>query len=174
MSETRSVFNDAAISGLALGAVSISYELLNHLGKSIESGVIAGSLAVLLWIAKFVGCILLLRFFMKRYSLTDSQIDNSQTFRFGVVTALYSALLYAAFYFIYVVYIVPDIFEQSFAMIRDSYSQSLPAESMEQIENMMGNLPTISFFAMLIYCFLFGTILSAILSRNIPSRNPFE
>jgi hypothetical protein len=32
---------------------------------------------------------------------------------------------------------------------------------------------TVSFFTNLIYCFLFGVVLSAILSRNIPSRNPF-
>ena len=35
------------------------------------------------------------------------------------------------------------------------------------------NLPSFSFFVNLIYCWLFGTVLSAILSRNIPSRNPF-
>ena len=46
-----------------------------------------------------------------------------------------------------------------------------PAESLEAMEEM--NLGTISFFTNLIYCFLFGTVLSAILSRNIPSRNPF-
>ena len=38
---------------------------------------------------------------------------------------------------------------------------------------MMGNMPQITFFSNLIYCFFFGTILSFILSRNVPSRNPF-
>ena len=38
---------------------------------------------------------------------------------------------------------------------------------------MIPRLPTFSFFVNLFYCWLFGTVLSAILSRNIPSRNPF-
>ena len=32
---------------------------------------------------------------------------------------------------------------------------------------------TYAFFINLFYCFIYGTILSAILSRNIPPRNPF-
>jgi hypothetical protein len=41
------------------------------------------------------------------------------------------------------------------------------------VERTMGNLPQYTFVSTLIYCFLYGSVLSAFLSRNIPSRNPF-
>ena len=44
---------------------------------------------------------------------------------------------------------------------------------MSQMDKMMGKMPQITFFSNLIYCFIFGTILSLILSRNIPSKDPF-
>ena len=34
-------------------------------------------------------------------------------------------------------------------------------------------MPQVMFFSNLVYCFLYGTVLSAVLSRNIPPRDPF-
>ena len=48
----------------------------------------------------------------------------------------------------------------------------MTSEAMEALENT--NMERVSFFTNLIYCFIFGTILSAILSSNIPSKNPFD
>ena len=50
----------------------------------------------------------------------------------------------------------------------------LDSNSLAMLEKMEGSYPQISFFSNLIYCFLFGTVLSAILSRDIPSRDPFS
>ena len=47
------------------------------------------------------------------------------------------------------------------------------ANTMGQMEQMIPQMPTFSFFFNLIYCWLFGTVLSAIFSRNIPPQNPF-
>ena len=44
---------------------------------------------------------------------------------------------------------------------------------MTAVEEMIPRTPTIMFLVNFLYCWLFGTSLSAILSRNIPSRNPF-
>lgn len=174
MTQSKSVFNDAAVPGLVLALVSIAYELLCYLGGKIDSAVLAGTLSVVLWIAKFVGCILLLRLFMKKYAAADSKVDNSQVFRFGVVAALYSAILYSAFYFAYTTYIVPDMFKDAMDQVVASMSSSLDQASLERVEELIPQMPLYSFIGKLIYCFLFGTVLSAILSRNIPSSNPFE
>ena len=42
------------------------------------------------------------------------------------------------------------------------------------LEEMLPKLPTITFFSQFIYCWLFGTVVAAIFSRNIPSSNPFD
>jgi hypothetical protein len=41
------------------------------------------------------------------------------------------------------------------------------------MEAYIEKLPQITFFSNLIYCTAYGTVLSFILSRNIPSRDPF-
>ena len=41
------------------------------------------------------------------------------------------------------------------------------------MDGMMAKLPNVMFFVNLFWCWLFGTVLAAIFSRNIPPRNPF-
>ena len=53
------------------------------------------------------------------------------------------------------------------------YSKMLDSNSIAALEKMMGKMSYISFFSNLIYCTLYGTILSFILSRNIPQQDPF-
>lgn len=169
----KSIWNSASVPGLVLGGVCIAYELINWLCSDIETPVLAGILATVLWALKFGGCIALMVFFMKRYAASDAEIDNSDTFRFGTVVALYSAIFYAAFYFAYTVYIVPDIYKQAFDAILSSSASMLDQNSLDQIMDLEPRMPAIGCAVKLIYSFLFGLVLSAILSRNIPSRNPF-
>ena len=51
---------------------------------------------------------------------------------------------------------------------------SLDANARQMMEKMKDKMPVIGFFSQLIYCSLYGYVLSLILSRNIPSRNPFQ
>ena len=99
--------------------------------------------------------------------------DNSDTFRFGMATSLLSAIVYAAFSFANISFICPDIFAAQMDQIMQAYSSLLDSNTMSQMEKMIGNMPQITFFTNLIYCFLYGMILSFILSRNIPSKDPF-
>lgn len=177
MNEKNSIWEHAGKAGLVLGGVSIAYMLCTMLtGKLAENAgrylsLLLGLVNFLLWAAKFAACIYLMRFFMLRFSKADPTADNSRVFRFGARTALLSALLYSAFYLAYVSFIAPDTFEKALDLLQDN--PYLGASEMETVEEMIPRLPSFSFFVNLIYCWLFGTILSAILSRNIPSRNPF-
>jgi hypothetical protein len=49
----------------------------------------------------------------------------------------------------------------------------MDSNTLNAVDSFMENLPQLTFFSNLIYCFLFGTVLTAILSRNIPSKDPF-
>ena len=88
-----------------------------------------------------------------------------------MATALLSALLYSAFYLAYVSFIAPDTFEQALSVLEDN--PMMDSNSMSMIEDMIPKMPTISFFVNLIWCWLFGTVLAAIFSRNVASQNPF-
>ena len=176
MAEQKNIiWEHAGVAGLALGGVSILYLVLSMLiGKLAEGSggtTLISLLTVVLWLAKFSGCIFLMRFFMLRYAQADPEADNARVFRFGTRTALLSALLYAGFYLAYSTYLAPDLFQDALSMLEDF--PMLDSNSREQMEAMLPKMPTISFFVTLIYCWLFGTILSSILSRNIPPRNPF-
>jgi len=171
----KDLWDAAGKAGLVLGLVSSAYvlvsALLTKMAGSTGMALLSTLLAFIFWAAKFAGCILLMKFFMKKFAAAHPGIDNSGTFRFGMVTALLSALIFAAFDMAYMTWIAPDTMTQAMETIQESYGSMLPAESLEMMENM--NFGVITFFTNLIYCFLFGTVLSAILSRNIPSRNPF-
>ena len=47
----------------------------------------------------------------------------------------------------------------------------MDSNSLSTMERMIGHLPQITFCYNMIYCFLFGTVLSAIISRTIVARN---
>ena len=176
MNEKINIWEQAGKAGLVLGGVSIGYMLITMLtGKLIQNGsatFLLGVLNVLLWIAKFSGCILLMRFFMKRFADANPAADRGIVFRFGARVALLSALLYSAFYLAYVSFIQPDIFEEALSSLTDN--PMIDSNTMSAIEEMIPRMPTMSFFFNLIWCWLFGTVLAAIFSRNITSKNPFD
>lgn len=173
----KDIWDSAARSGLVLGAVSCAYLAISQLMGTISSGsaglsVLTSLLGIILWAAKFAGCIMLMKYFMLKFASSHQDVTNNDTFKFGTATALLSALIYSGFYLAYVTLIAPDTFSNAIAMITESYGSMMDQEALDAIENT--NMASVSFFTNLIYCFFFGTVLSTILSRNIPSRNPFE
>ena len=171
------LWESAGVAGLALGFVSIAYLALGQLlsigTPSVALSVLISILSFILWAGKLVLCIFLMKYFMKKFCSAHPGCINQDSFKFGVCTALLSALIYSAAYFAFVSFISPESIKESFDAAMSSYSSMMDSNSIAAIESMEENFPMIAFFSNLIYCFLFGTILSAILSRNIPSRDPF-
>ena len=167
MIDKKTIWSDAGMPGLILGLVpAVTLTVGSFSGSTI--------LSLLLWCIKFSSCIYLMYFFMRKFSSLHEEADNSDTFRFGAVVALLSAFVYSSYYLIYVLYIQPDIFKDSIQVAMDNLGSYMDSNSRDQIENMLPKLPTVTFFFNLCYCFLFGTVLSAILSRMVPSSNPFS
>ena len=172
---SKDLWDGAGKAGLVLGLVSSAYVLismlLTKLGGSTGMALVSTLLSFLLWALKFGGCIYLMKLFMTRFANAHPDADNSDTFRFGMATAFLSALIFSAFDMAYLTWIAPDTMTQAMESVTEMYGNMMPAESLEMLEGI--NFGHVTFFTNLIYCFLFGTVLSAILSRNIPSRNPF-
>ena len=164
MTDKKTLWNEAGKAGLALGGASIAYMACNAL-------ITVSFVNFVLWATKFAGCILLMRLFMKKFAASDDSITNSDTFRFGIATAFLSALLYSAAYLAYVQFINPDLFSSAVDSLREN--PLMDSASLEAMDAMLPKMGVMSFWVNLFYCTLFGTVLSAILSRNIPSANPF-
>lgn len=178
MTDKKAIWNTAGHAGLVLGLVSAIYFAIGIVMGKVDTQARPGSIMMtlgtfVLWAAKFILCIFLMKTFMKSFAANNSEADNSDVFRFGMATAFLSALIYSACYLAYVVFINPDMFSDTIATSMAQMSSMLDSNSKQAIEDMLPKMPTITFFANLIYCYLYGTVLSAILSRNIPPRNPF-
>lgn len=175
---TRGEFwNAAGMLGLMLGLISCAYFAVSNLmgggTDKVALAMLISVVSLILWIAKFVGCIYVMKSGMRKFADAHKDVDNSDTFRFGAAAALLSAILYSGAFLLFVTVINPDLFTEAMQLAVEQYASIDPSIS-ESLEQVGGKLPQISFFANLIYCTIFGTILSAILSRNIPSQNPFE
>jgi hypothetical protein len=168
----KDMWNTAAKAGLALGLVSAAYMFITQL-MAEASGFLISIVSLLLWAAKFGGCIWLMSFFMKKHVAALPDVDNKGTFNLGMASALLSALVYAAAAFANIAFISGDALAEQMNLIMQQMGSMMDSNSMAIMETYMERLPQITFFSNLVYCFVFGTVLSYILSRNIPSRDPF-
>jgi len=180
MAEKTSIWNEAGKAGLVLGGVSILYMVISTLltkltGEQVGLNFILSVFNVLLWAGKLCLCIYLMYYFLNKFA-RDNGKDRGSVLKYGMVIAFYSAILYSGFYLLYTLYIDPDMLSNSLAQVLESYSSMIPSSEVEQIENMTSSLPSIAFFSNLIWCFLFGTVLSSIFASKIcggSSNNPF-
>ena len=165
--------NEAGKDGLILGLVTVVFMFASQFAGKIGSPALSGVLGFFLWLAKFLGCIFLMRWFMSRLVAKYEGVIGADTFRLGVWIALFSALILSAFTLVNMLYISPDAVSESFDQIFAQMGPMLDSNSQEALTALEPKMPVIAFFSNLIYCFLFGVILSAILSRNIPKADPF-
>lgn len=166
------LLNNAGAAGAVLGAISAAYMFLSQF-LSGTGAIWAITVTFILWAAKFIGCIFLMRFFMKRFASKYEITDNSATMRFGIVVSFCSALIFAAMNLANVLFISPDMLKEQMDLAYQIYGSKLDSNAMSMLENIEDRMPQITFFSNLTYCFLYGTVLSAILSRDIPSKDPF-
>ena len=177
---TRKDFWDGAgKAGIVLGVVSILYMLIEQFllqGLAEKIGAFPSTIITyVLWAAKFAGCILLMRWFMKRFAGRFEDVTRRDVNRYGNAVALTSALIYSAFVLAWSKFIDPDMFSRAFEIAAEQYSSFMDSNTMDMMEQMKGKMPVIAFFSNFIYCYLFGAILSSILAPGIgKDSNPFS
>ena len=170
----KNMWNTAGKAGLFLGLASTAFLFISQsLGQIELPSFVNSIISFVLWSAKFVGCIWIMKFFMKGFVSENESASNSDTFRLGMMMAILSALVYSAFAFANVAFISPELFEGQMDAVMQQMAPMMDSNTQSIMEKYMENLPQITFISNLIYCFLYGMILSFILSRNIPSKDPF-
>jgi len=175
---TNIILNEAAKAGAVLGLVSTAYMFLTQiLSTAVEGKAMAtfavSAISLILWAVKLWGCLFLMKFFMEKLVKDFESVTNSHTFKFGVFVALFSSLLYSACSLANVLLISPDTYSSSIDEIMAQYSTILDSNSMSAMEEISQNFGSITFFSNLLYCFIFGLIVSAIYSRRIPKVDEF-
>lgn len=178
--DIRTTWNEAAKSGLLLGLFTGVFIYAGMLTGALASGGfgsrLAGSLiSVVLWLAKFVGCLWLLRFFMLKFAGKYPELTARSSFRFGRLTAMTSAIIVAGLNLINMTIVSPESVSQLIDTYMQTYSATMPLSDSDRVslEHVMTYLPHISFFVTLFYCFIYGTVAARIFSSSIPPRDVF-
>jgi hypothetical protein len=175
-STTKKIFwNYAGTAGLMLGMISSANMFIGQYLSTLElSKTMITLTGGLLWCAETAGCICLMYFYMKKFALEFPSEERKTVHHLGVTVAFFSALLYSAMTFANMAYFSADYFTAAYQQILQSAAPALDSNSRAMMTKFMENLPQISFFSNLIYCFLFGTIASSIISRSIFAKKVFS
>ena len=167
----KEFWDGAGKAGLVLGLVPIVYMLIEQLllqdaAQKLGTTPLA-IVTFLLWAAKFVGCILLMRWYMRSFAAAHENLTHREASQYGTAIALTSALIYSAFVLAWSKFIDPEMFSRAIETATEQYSAFLDSNTMEMMEQMQGKMPVIAFFSHFIWCFLYGSVLSSILSSRI-------
>lgn len=175
-SNTKKVLWDlAGKAGLILGLISTASMAIGQMMAILETPVLLNTLiGTVLWAAETGGCIYFMYMFMKKFAATCPEADNRMTFKMGTATAFLSALVYSTASFANLAFISADYYSTQFQILMEQMAPMMDSNTAATMEKMLSDMPQISFVSNLIYCFIFGTVVSAVLSRNIPDRNPFN
>lgn len=166
----KAITDEASRAGLLFGIISGLYIVVTGFAKT---GILWSLLTMVLWALKFGACIWLMCFMMKRICAKYEGVTNSDTFRFGMLTALFSALITAVVAYLAAEFIFPEAMEERMNMAMEMYGSMLDSNSMDMMEKMMDKMPVINLISTFIWCFIYGTALSAIVSGRIPRKDPF-
>ena len=168
------MWEEAGKAGLVLGLTSTAYLFLNqYLSMTQMSDILKMLINTLIWAAKFGGCIYLMAYYMKRFAGQSSNIDNSLVCKFGLAAALLSAIVYSAASFANTAFISADLINEQISNLIEQMAPAMDSNTLNKVDDLIAKLPQYTFFSNLFYCFTYGGVLSFILSRNIPSREPF-
>ena len=72
-----------------------------------------------------------------------------------------------------ILFIAPETVAKQMDLLYEMYGSMIDANTRSTLQYIENSYPQIMFFSTLIYSWLYGIVLSAILSRSIPRRDPF-
>ncbi len=159
------LWNEAAKAGLLFGLVSVSCLALKELATLSGSTFLVQAAAIVLWAVEFFACILVMK--KVQLDLRDKYegVKMADTFVLGRRAALLSGLLLASAQALIIMHMPEETMDQLVGAVSEAMPMS--ASQKEQMDGVLDKLPVLTFLFQWMYCFLYGTILSSIMSRYI-------
>lgn len=173
--ERGTLINAAAIAGAALGLVSGAYIFITcALGAPSEGAAAVGSglISSVLWMVKLVVCIWIMRWGMVILTQKFDGVTNRDTRTFGLFAAAFSALITAAANYVAYEFAFPEYVDTQLDAVYQLYGGVLDSNSMDMLDKVTGSFSIYSFFSTLFWCFIYGAVLTSILSSRIPVQDP--
>ena len=172
--DSKTLWNEAGRVGFVFGGFS-SLCLILKMGASLTgSSFLVQAAAIILWAVEFFGCILL----MKKYMLDLRDKYDGATvedlYHFGRRVALLSGLILAAVDAFITMKIPPETVENVVSELSTAVSSQFGSDYEGEVSRFVDKLPLYTFIGQWLYCFLYGSLLSAIMSRYIFLQGPFR
>ena len=166
-------WNSSALAGLVMGAATIILGYLPMLPALLGgNGMLSGLAGGALMIVKIIACVCLFRVLMLKFFNTV-QTDYAGLQRYGLKVALFSSIVVAGFSIVQILVINPDMLSQTVSAVQNTYQNMIDSNTAAAMQKMIAKLPVITFFSSLIYCYLWGWILSTAFARKFFPVNEF-
>lgn len=168
------ISNEASRTALWFGLISGGFVLLS-LPLSATGKTAVNILVNILSLAKLVGCIWLMRYMMQKLKSSYEGVGKRELVRYGTRIALFSAIITAAVTYVSYQYLfqgaVTTIFDNMYISLQQS---GLDANTAELLNILESKYATYSTLGTLLWCFVYGWILSRILAPRIAPDSIFE
>ena len=170
--DNTALWNEAAVAGMLFGAVSIGCLLGKEAAALSGSTVLITLVGFVLWAAEFFGCIALMRKRMIHLRDNYEGVTIAQSHSFGRRAALLSGLLLASAQALIIMKMPPETMD---TMVGQVASQmQLSSSDLDSVGRVIDKLPLWTFLFQWGYCFLYGTVLSSIMSRYVFIQGLFD
>lgn len=167
--DNNTIWNEAAKAGLVFGGFSSICLALKQLAGMSGSNVLTIIASAVLWALEFFGCIYLMRHYLVMVKDRFSA-DVADCKSFGKRTAMLSGLILAAVATYFILKMPSDALNEMISAATANLGSTEKAE----MAKAMDSFPVVFFLIQWLYCFIYGTILSSILTRYVFVEDIFK
>jgi hypothetical protein len=172
--DNKTLWNEAARVGIVFGLFSSVCLGLKEAAALTNSTLVVTAAMIIMWAVEFFGCILL----MKKYMLDELEkhegMTQLQLYKFGRRVALLSGFILAVVNAVIVSFVPDETLAETLNETMAAMPASMQADAEESVALMMDKFPLFTFLGQWLYCFLYGSILSAIMSRYVAVYSVFK
>ena len=172
--DNKTIWNEAGKTGLVFGLFSSVCLLLKEGAALTGSSFLVQAAAIILWAVEFFGCILLMKKYMLDFHDKYEDVSLEDTYRYGRRIGLLSGLILASVDAVLIMNLPQDTVANVVSELSTAVGQQLGSSYENQVGEVVDRLPVYTFVFQWLYCFLYGSLLSAIMSRYIFMQNYFQ
>ena len=172
--DSKTLWNEAGRVGFVFGGFSSLCLVLKEGAALTGSTFLVQAAAIILWAVEFFGCILLMKKYMLDLRDKYDGVTMVDTYHFGRRVALLSGLILAAVDTVLIMKMPQDTVESVVSELNTAVAGKLGSGYEGEVGKLVDKLPLYTFIFQWLYCFLYGSLLSAIMSRYIFLQGPFQ
>lgn len=172
--DSKTLWNEAGRVGFVFGGFSSLCLVLKEAAGLTSSTFLVQAAAIILWAVEFFGCILLMKKYMLDLRDKYESVTMVDTYRFGRRVALLSGLILASVDAFLIMKLPAETVESVISELSTAVSEKLGSGYEGEVGRFVDKLPLYTFIGQWLYCFLYGSLLSAIMSRYIFMQNYFQ